>query len=323
MSATRREEVRAGDVVCEAGVSIANPDHLIATLTDNVPFRVDMTVRKGRGYATASDNRSAEQEVGVIPIDSVFSPVQRVRFRTEDMRVGQRTNYDRLTLEVWTDGTVAPEDAIVEAGLILRKHLNPFVSYCDMGEESVTPVAQATAEQFYSVDTETEELLNSPVAALSLSVRASNCLDAARVATIGDLVARTEADLLRVRSFGKTSLNEVHQKLAELGLRLGMKAGDGVEPVDDAATPAKGVPSWTGGSSDDSTASDGMSMGDVFPADDSATRSEASNTEPPVRPDGEVTRESGETGAPEDSEGADDPPAASDSGPMAAYTMDD
>ena len=224
-------EVRAGDIVTDPAVTIANPDHLIATLTADVPFDLEMTVRTGRGYATLSENRGIEQELGVIPVDSTFSPVIRVRYRTEDMRVGQRTNYDRLILEVWTKGTILPEDAMVEAGMILRKHLNPFVMYHELGSDVVSearPVPQAVSPE----DTAQRELLNSPLSALNLSARASNCLDAARVATVGELVSKTEGDLLRFRSFGKTSLHEVQRKLSDLGLSLGMRQGEDVSSAD-------------------------------------------------------------------------------------------
>jgi DNA-directed RNA polymerase alpha subunit len=160
------------------------------------------------------------------------------------MRVGQRTNYDRLILEIWTKGTVLPEDALVEAGMILRKHLNPFVLYHELGEEVVSPSRQAP-EPSQPAESATEELLDKPVSILSLSVRASNCLEAARITTLRELVAKTEADLLRVRSFGKTSLHEVHRKLAEYNLSLGMTFGEaGVQPAQepgaqvDAAEPS-------------------------------------------------------------------------------------
>lgn len=216
--------VLAGDIEAEAGVTIINPDHHIATLTADVPFNVDFTVRRGRGYATAAENRSPEQEIGVIPVDSVFSPVLRVRYRTEDMRVGQRTNYDRLILEIWTRGSMRPEDALVEAGTILRKHLNPFVMYHEMGEQMVSPMLRPAPSN--ETDAARDELLARPVSTLNLSVRASNCLEQARIATIRELVSKTEADLLRVRSFGKTSLHEVQRKLSELGLALGMRPDD-------------------------------------------------------------------------------------------------
>ncbi len=221
----RAGEIRAGDFVTDPAVNLANPEHKIATLTINVPFECELTVRTGRGYATVNDNRGPEQELGVIPIDSIFSPVIRVRYRTEDMRVGQRTNYDRLIMEVWTKGTVRPEDALVEAALILRKHLNPFVMYHDLGDELVSSARPARQGDLHS-GASLEELLDKPVSALNLSVRASNCLDAARVLTLRDLVHKTEGDLLRFRSFGKTSLHEVQRKLADVGLSLGMKFGE-------------------------------------------------------------------------------------------------
>ncbi len=215
-------EVRDGDIIADPTVTIVNPDHLIATLTADVDLEVEMTIVKGRGYATGSDNRAAEQEVGVIPVDSVFSPVLRVRFRTEYMRVGRRTNYDRLILEVWTDGTVTPEDALVEAGLILRKHMNPFVMYHDLGDQLITPT-DLPAEVQASEGSVLQELLDKPISTLNLSVRASNCLEAAKITTLRDLASQTEADLLRYRSFGKTSLHEVQRKLADVGMSLGLR----------------------------------------------------------------------------------------------------
>ena len=184
---------------------------------------------------TGNENRKADAEIGLIPVDSVFSPVLRVRYRTEDMRVGQQTNYDRLILEVWTDGTVTPEDALVEAGLILRKHLSPIVSYFDIGEDSVAPVERPNdgVEQSEEVK---RELLNKSVSVLNLSVRAANCLDAAKTSTLGELVAMTEADLLRVRSFGKTSLHELVRKLSEVGLSLGMNHDAGATPEEFGGT---------------------------------------------------------------------------------------
>ncbi len=218
-------EVKAGDIVTDPAITIANPDHKIATLTVTVPFEVEMTVQTGRGYATVNDNRAPEQELGVISIDSVFSPVLRVRYRTENMRVGQRTNYDRLIMEVWTKGTIRPEDAMVEAGLILRKHLNPFVMYHELGHQVVT-ATRPVSESEPSEGSAMAQLLAKPVSTLELSVRASNCLDAAKVLTLRDLVTKTESDLLRFRSFGKTSLHEVQRKLSAVGLSLGMKFGE-------------------------------------------------------------------------------------------------
>jgi len=218
-------EVLAGDIEADAALEIVNPDLLICTLTTEASFTMEMTVRKGRGYATAEENRQPDQEIGVIPVDSVFSPVLRVRYRTEDTRVGQRTNYDRLVLEVWTRGAVMPEDAVVEAAKILRKHLNPFVMYHELGEEVTTAAPPAPEPVAPAVDSELQRKWSLPISVLSLSVRATNCLESARITTLGALASKTEADLLRVRSFGKTSLREVRRKLTEQGLSLGMSPG--------------------------------------------------------------------------------------------------
>jgi DNA-directed RNA polymerase subunit alpha len=228
LSRTEPGEVRAGDIEADAALQIVNPDLLLCTLTAETSFDMELTVRKGRGYATAEENRSAEEELGVIPVDSIFSPVLRVRYRTEDTRVGQRTNYDRLILEVWTRGTITPEDALVEAGKILRKHLNPFVMYESPGEDVVTEGSPAAEAEAPAVDSELQRKWSQPISILNLSVRASNCLESARITTLGELASKTEADLLRVRSFGKTSLREVRRKLAEHGLTLGMSLGTGL-----------------------------------------------------------------------------------------------
>ncbi|NOT01556.1 MAG: DNA-directed RNA polymerase subunit alpha [Phycisphaerales bacterium] len=244
-----RGEVRAGDIEADTPVEVLNSDHVLATLTDDVHFGIEMEVKSGRGYSPASENAAPEQEIGVIPVDSVYSPVVRVRYRTEETRVGQRTNFDRLILDVWTNGTVAPEDAIVEAARILRKHLNPFIQYHDLGSKLVHSLP-VVIKPVSVVSSELEKTLHKPVADLDLSVRASNCLEAARINTIGELVRKTESDLLRLRSFGKTSLREVRRKLADAGLSLGM-VFDG-----DSAGPASGGGSTAGDDGGDDDASD-------------------------------------------------------------------
>jgi len=216
--------VLAGDIEAGPNVTIVNKDLVLATLTDDVAFDMEMEVQSGRGYATAEENAPEEQQIGVIAVDSVFSPVVRVRYNTENTRVGQRTNYDRLILEIWTKGTITPEMAMVEAAKILRKHLNPFIQYAALGEE----IAAADAGQFGAgtervIDDELKKKLQMSVQELELSVRATNCLESAKITKVGDLVRHTDADLLEVRSFGKTSLREVKRKLAELGLSLGME----------------------------------------------------------------------------------------------------
>lgn len=224
-------EVTADMIQADTSISILNKDLVLVTLTEAVDFEMEMVVTKGRGYVPASEQYAGqeEQEIGVIHVDAIYSPVQRVRYKVEETRVGQRTNYDKLTMEIWTNGTVAPEMAMVEAAKIFRKHLNPFVQYFDIGEERVSEEAAAAA----SVDEELIRKLNMPISELELSVRASNCLESARIDTVGQLVIQTEGDLLKLRSFGRTSLREVKRKLLDIGLDLGMSLPDGftVAPV--------------------------------------------------------------------------------------------
>ncbi|MBI1190350.1 MAG: DNA-directed RNA polymerase subunit alpha [Tepidisphaera sp.] len=218
-------EVTADMIQADTAVTILNKDLVIATLTEPIEFEMELTVAKGRGYVPASEqyNSGEEQEIGVIHVDSIYSPVQRVRYKVEDTRVGQRTNYDKLTLEIWTNGTVAPDLALVEAAKILRKHLNPFVQYFEIGEERVSEAAAAAA----SVDEELIRKLNMSINELELSVRASNCLESARIETVGQLVTQTDAELLKLRSFGRTSLREVKRKLQDISLDLGMTLPEG------------------------------------------------------------------------------------------------
>ena len=187
---------------------------------------MEMVVDNGRGYSPAAEriaeNDRFDQEIGRIEIDAIYSPVLRVRYKTEDTRVGQRTNYDRLILEIWTDGTVTPEMALVEAAKILRKYINPFIQYSELGEETVEEEVIAEEIEEDGVDEELAAKLAMPVEELDLTVRSSNCLESNNIETVGQLVRMTEADLLKIRSFGKTSLREVRRKLADLGLSLGM-----------------------------------------------------------------------------------------------------
>jgi len=218
---TGKGPVTAGMIETDPSVEVMNKDLVLATLTDNVPFEMELTVDSGRGYVTAEEmtQPDADQELGRIVVDASFSPVTRVRYRTEDTRVGQRVNYDRLVLEVWTNGTLTPEMAMVEAAKILRKHLNPFVQYFELGEQVVESV---TPEVVVEVDDELQQKFSMSVHELELSVRANNCLEAAKIETVGQLAGMNESDLLKIRSFGKTSLREVKRKLQDLGLSLGM-----------------------------------------------------------------------------------------------------
>jgi len=213
--------VTADLIEADPSVELINRDLVIATLSQDVTFDMEMIIESGRGYEPAEDmiDPDADQEVGRIFVDASFSPVTRVRYRTEDTRVGQMTNYDRLVLEVWTNGTITPEMAMVEAAKILRKHLNPFVQYFELGEQIVE---SGTPEVQQDVDTELQKKLRMSVHELELSVRANNCLESAKIDLVGQLVNLTEAELLKIRSFGKTSLREVKRKLQNLGLALGM-----------------------------------------------------------------------------------------------------
>ena len=228
LSASGPGEVTADMIEGDPSVEVLNPSHVIATLNDAVDFELEMVVTRGRGYEPATDKHqrsSEDQVVGEIPIDSLFSPIRRVRYRVEDTRVGQKTNYDRLVLDLWTDGTISPEMALVEAAKVLRKHLNPFVQYEYMGTSRISEAASAAA----AMDDEFLRKLDMCVDDLDLTVRARNCLESAVIKTVGELVGRTEQDLLSVRSFGRTSLREVKRRLEELGLSLGMQMPEGYE----------------------------------------------------------------------------------------------
>lgn len=227
--------VTAGDLQVGSDGEVVNKDLVICHLTADRTFEAEVEVRRGRGYVTAEENAREEQEIGVIPVDSVFSPVLRVRYRTENTRVGKMTNYDRLILEIWTDGTLKPEAALVEASKVYRKHLNPFIQLFDTGKElpgeapavDVAPRAPAPppAPLPPTDGTELKRLLELPISHLDLSVRASNSLETEGIQTIGDLVARTEDELMMIKNFGRTSFKEIQKQLEKHNLRLGMTLG--------------------------------------------------------------------------------------------------
>jgi DNA-directed RNA polymerase subunit alpha len=231
IQANKKGEIKAKDIIADSAVEIINDDLHIATLSENVNFSVEMEVRKGRGYVTAEENEQEEQEIGIIPVDALFSTVRNVRYAVEETRVGRRTNYDRLVMEIWTNGVTSPEIALVEAAKIMRKHINPFVQYFEIGRElqqiekrlGIEPAQEFTAEEL-------NDKMGMPISELDLSVRASNCLETANIATVGDLVTKTEEQLLDIKNFGKTTLKEVKKKLAQLNLTIGMsvviKQGD-------------------------------------------------------------------------------------------------
>ena len=209
--------VTGADIQTDSDVEIVGKDHVIATLSEDVSFFVEMVVENGRGYVPATEHSSAEHEIGVIPIDAVYSPVTRVRYEIEDTRVGQKTNYDKLIMEIWTNGSVRPDMALVEAAKILRKHLNPFVQFNELGPQVHAPSRGGTG------DAVLESKLNTTIAELKLSVRASNCLESEGINTVRQLVQLTEDQLLELRNFGDTTLLEVRERLAEMGLHLGMR----------------------------------------------------------------------------------------------------
>ncbi len=210
--------VTAGDFAEENSVEVLNPTQHIATLDADGVLELETEIRTGRGFCPAEGNKTEEQVIGRIPIDSIFSPVTRVNFLVENTRVGQRTDYEKLILDVWTDGRVTPDEALKTAAAVLRHHLDVFVDY----SEEVLEFEEAEKK----VDEERDRLrriLNMSVNEIELSVRAANCLNNANITTVGELAMKTEADMLKYRNFGKKSLNEIKDKLTELGLYLGYK----------------------------------------------------------------------------------------------------
>ena len=218
--------VTGADVICEGDAEVINKDLQIATLSLDRDFNVDMDVDKGRGYVPAEENVDEAQALGTIPVDSIYSPVHRVRYTVEATRVGKFTNYDRLVVDIWTDGTIAPETALVEAAKIYRKHLNPFVLFGESKDEELV-VGSPAQSKFHSEnlqDSQTDKRLDVPISDLELSVRARNCLDGANLRTLRDLVRLPEAEVMNLKNLGKTSLTEIKAKLEQQGLSLGMNA---------------------------------------------------------------------------------------------------
>lgn len=239
ITANKAGVVTAGAIEADAAITIINKDSVLFTLTEDVEVTMEMVVERGRGYVPATEHVSKEdQEIGVIPVDSIFSPVTRVRYKTEETRVGQSLNYDRLIMEIWTDGTISPEMALVESAKILRKHLGPFIQYFEMGDDLAD--AQGGLEEAEDdadesgLDKQLIAKLNMSLPDLDLSVRASNCLEVAEIETVGKLISYKESELLGLRSFGKTSLREIKRKLADVGLSLGMDLQGYVVPEEDS-----------------------------------------------------------------------------------------
>jgi DNA-directed RNA polymerase subunit alpha len=207
--------VRAGDITFDADCEVLNPDHALATLTENGVFEADLTVKMGKGYVPAALNKDEADPIGTIPVDAIFSPIKRVRYTITNARVGNRTDYDKLTLEVWTDGSVLPEDAVAYAAKILKEQLQVFINFAEEEEPEVHEIAEESQEF--------NENLFKRVDELELSVRSQNCLQNAGIEYIYQLVEKTEAEMLKTKNFGRKSLNEIKEILADLGLSLGMK----------------------------------------------------------------------------------------------------
>lgn len=211
-------EVTAGDIQTSHGFEVLNPKQVICTLDKKHKFDAELDVRVGRGFATGEENKRADQPIGLIPIDSIFSPVTRVKYAVENTRVGQRTDYDKLVLEIWTDGRLTPDEALLQASAILRHHLDVFVNFNEEVIEFDQTPAGVSEENL-----KLKKLLNMSVNEIELSVRAANCLNNANITSVGQLAQKTEAEMLKYRNFGKKSLNEIKDKLQQLGLSLGMK----------------------------------------------------------------------------------------------------
>ena len=211
--------VTAGDFAKDNNVEVLNPRQEICTLDIDGSLDMECDVRTGRGFCLAEGNKKPDQEIGKIAIDSIFSPVTRVNFLVENTRVGQRTDYEKLVLDVWTDGRIDPEEALKTAGAVLRRHLDVFVDYA--GEQTLE--FEDNEAKDANEREKLRKLLNMSVNEIELSVRAANCLNNANIATVGELVSKTEADMLKYRNFGKKSLTEIKEKLISLGLSLGYK----------------------------------------------------------------------------------------------------
>src|SRR5687768_8886490 len=217
LSANKEGDVTAADIQLNQNVELVNPKQHICTLDKKKKFEMELEVKIGRGFCPGDENKKPDQAIGVIAIDSLFSPVTRVRYAVENARVGQRTDYDRLLIEVWTDGRLTPDDVLTQASAILQHHLDVFVGYDKHAVEFEEAEAKQDDER-----AKLKKLLNMSVNEIELSVRAANCLNNANITTVGQLAMKTEQEMLKYRNFGKKSLNEIKDKLAALGLTLGM-----------------------------------------------------------------------------------------------------
>ena len=220
-------EVKAGDIFTDGGVEILNPEHHIATLSKDAKLDMSMKAKVGKGYVSADMNKDENDPIGTIPIDAVFSPIKRVNYVVGNARVGQKTDYDKLTLEVWTDSSVVPEDAVAYAAKILKEQLNVFINFDE--ELEPEPEPEGAEEEEKPIN----ENLYRSVEELELSVRSANCLKNANIQYIGELVLKTEAEMLKTKNFGRKSLNEIKEVLTEMGLSLGVKLEGFVPPAEE------------------------------------------------------------------------------------------
>ncbi len=233
LSVNKEGTVTAADIQEVTGCEVLNKKQLICTLDKKTKLEMELEVRVGRGFATGDENKRDDQPIGVIAIDSIFSPVTRVKYAVENTRVGQRTDYDKLVLEVWTDGRVTPDEAVLQGSAILRHHFDVFVNYDDSQIEF-----DETPEAVSQENTRLKKLLGMSVNEIELSVRAANCLNNANITTVGQLAQKTEAEMLKYRNFGKKSLNEIKDKLLQLGLGLGQKFDSNMVDLPAEAEPA-------------------------------------------------------------------------------------
>jgi DNA-directed RNA polymerase subunit alpha len=210
------KEAKAGDMLTDGKAEIMNPDRHIATLNKDAVLHAEMIVKTGRGYVPAEKTVAGDQEIGVIPIDALFSPIRRVSYVVGNARVGQRTDYDKLTLEIWTNGTLNPQDALAFAAKILKEQATPFINFEEEPEEEVE-------KEEKEVEEKVNENLFKPVSELELSVRSSNCLKNANIKYICELVQKTESEMLKTKNFGRKSLNEIKRILEEMDLQFGME----------------------------------------------------------------------------------------------------
>lgn len=216
LNVDKKGDIAAKDIETDGAIEILNPELHIATLTKKVKLEVEMEVNKGRGYVLAERNKKEDQPLGAIPLDSSYTPVKKVNFTVENARVGQVTDYDKLILEIWTNGSMSPKDALLYASHIWQRHLDIFVNFGKLPEEEEEKAETEEERELY-------EKLRTPVSELELSVRSANCLKEARIKTIGDLVRKTEMEMLKYRNFGRKSLSEINQILSGMGLSLGIK----------------------------------------------------------------------------------------------------